>query len=62
MAIGSVVQSGNNVLVYNEKNGLMFSRPGQLVGYTASTVSVKVGNDVLTYNEKNGLVGSRRSS
>ena len=59
MAIASAVQKGNNVYVYNEKNSLLFSRDGTLVGYTSTTVSIKRGNTTYTYDERNSLKFSR---
>jgi len=50
--IGSAVQKGNLVYVYNEKGNTLFSKAGQLIGYTGSTVSVKSGNIVYTYDDR----------
>lgn len=53
MAIGSAVQKGKTIYVYNEKGHVMFGKPGdKLVGYTATTVSIQRGNTVYVYNEK----------
>ena len=59
--IGSVVQNGNSVLVYDEKGSLLFSRQGILKGYTATTISVKINgsNNILTYSNKGSLLYSR---
>ncbi len=51
MSILTAFQNGDNVLVYNEKNNLMFSKAGKLVGFTGSSLSVQTnGNCVVTYN------------
>lgn len=60
MAIASAVQQGSSVYVYNERNGVMFVRPGTLVGYTQDTVSVERDSTVFTYDANNKLIGSRR--
>ena len=44
--------SGGAVAVFNEKNTVIFSRPGKLVGFTSSTVSIKDGNAIITFNEQ----------
>ena len=50
--ISVAVQKGDTIYVYNERNQTIFVKHGQLVGYTASTVSVRVGNSTYTYSEK----------
>ncbi|WP_082789558.1 hypothetical protein [Acetobacter malorum] len=58
MAIGSVVQKGNFVYVYNEKGQqLSCIATGNksidgLRGYTISTVSIKKGNFIYIYDER----------
>lgn len=58
MAIGSAIQRGKQVQVYDEKGRLIFSRcfgngsHDGLVGYTATTVSIRRGNQIVTFNEK----------
>ena len=52
MAIGTAIQSGNVVLVRDEKGGLLCQLSGSLHGYTGSTVTVKQGNVLLVYSEK----------
>lgn len=56
MAIGTAIQSGNVVLVRDERGGLLCQLSGTLHGYTGSTVTVKNGNVLLVYNEKGGLM------
>jgi len=50
--IGSAKQSGNRVIVYNEKNKQIFSKTGILIGYTSSNVTIQNGNSTYVYNEK----------
>ncbi len=40
MAIGSAVQRGNSVNVYNERGVMLFSKVGELIGYTGTTVTI----------------------
>ena len=51
MTITSAVQKGKWVYVYDRTRQL-FSKHGELVGYTGGSVSVKNGNWVNTYDEK----------
>ena len=44
MAIGSAVQRGNSVNVYNERGVMLFSKVGELIGYTGTTVTIRRGN------------------
>lgn len=54
--ISVAVQNGSFVNVYNERNCLILSRPGTLVGYTSNTISIKNSNgSVQTFNE-NGIM------
>lgn len=48
--IGTAVQKGETVYVYNERGTQIFTRGGQLVGFTSSTVSVKIGSSIHVYN------------
>ena len=50
--IAMVKQDGSRVVVYNERGTRLFSRLGELVGYTASNVSIKEGLHITVYNEK----------
>lgn len=49
MAIGSAVQRGNSVNVYNERGVMLFSKVGELIGYTGTTVTIRRGNQAITY-------------
>lgn len=52
MAIGSAVQRGNSVNVYNERSVMLFSKVGELIGYTGTTVTIRRGNQAITYSDK----------
>lgn len=54
MAIGSAVQKGSMVYIYDERGRQLasVSAGDGLQGYTGSTVSVKRGNMVYTYDER----------
>ena len=59
--IGSVIERGSQVFVYNEFGHLLYSKPkgsgpqDGLLGFTNSTVTVQSGSTTLTYGE-NGQV------
>lgn len=59
MAIAVAVQKGNMVYVYDEKNHTLWSKSGELYGYTSSVVTIKKGNMLYMYDEKNRSCGSR---
>lgn len=48
--IATAVQKGSSVYVYNEKGVTLFSRSGELVGFTSTSVSVKRGNTITCYD------------
>ena len=50
--ISVALQRGSTVYVYNEKNIQIFSRNGELYGYTSNSVSIKRNNTVYIYNER----------
>ena len=54
--IGTAIQRGSSVYVYNERNSQIFVKSGELHGYTSSTVSVKNGHSIYTYNEKGSQI------
>ena len=56
--ISTAVQRGSSVYVYNEKNSLIFTTPGTLMGFTGSTVSVKKSSSIYVYNEKGSLMAT----
>ena len=56
MAIGHVDVRGTNAYVFDEKGKQLYIRPmtnhGQMVGYTANTLSIKIGNNTYIYDDK----------
>lgn len=52
MAIGTAIQKGTHVWVYDEDNRLLFNRQGELMGYTARSISLNNGSFIIAYNEK----------
>lgn len=59
--IVTAIQKGNSVYVYGEKNGLLFTKNGELHGYTGGSVSIKRGNTVYTYNDHGSLISTRNA-
>ena len=49
--IAMAKQEGSRVVVYDEKGHRLFSRSGELVGFTANNVSIKEGSRVVVYDE-----------
>ncbi len=58
MAIGSAIQKGSTVYVYDEKGFQLTSVSGELMGYTSSSFSVKKGGTIYVYNERGSLLSS----
>jgi hypothetical protein len=56
--IGTAIQKNLTVYVYDEKNRRIFSKSGELYGYTSSSVSIKKGNTVYVYNDRGARTGS----
>lgn len=50
--IGSALQKGSTVYVYNEKGIQIYQKSGQLLGFTGSTMTLKNGSTAYTYDEK----------
>ena len=50
--IAMAKQEGSRVVVYDEKGHRLFSRLGELVGFTANNVSIKEGSHVVVYDEE----------
>jgi predicted transcriptional regulator len=50
--IAMAKQENSHVVVYDEKGHRLFSKSGELVGFTASNVSIKEGSHVVVYDEK----------
>ena len=59
--ISVAIEKGAFVYVYDEKNHLLFSKSGQLEGYTSDTVSVRRGDYIYTYDEKGSQISSHYS-
>ena len=61
MAITSAEQRGNVVFVYGERGKVLYTRPGTLLGYTGSSVTIanSTGNYSQTYNEKGSVMYTR---
>lgn len=59
MAIEVAVQRGGLVSVVGSKNRQLFSKSGDLHGYTGSSVSIKRGNVIYTYNDRGGQIGAK---
>lgn len=51
--IGFVVQSGNQVKVYDENNSYMFPQTGTLTGFTSTCVSVLKNGRTTVYGNRN---------
>jgi hypothetical protein len=52
-------QESSQINVYDEKGNFMFSRSGELVGYTSTTVTIKEGSQNKTYDSKGNFKFSR---
>ena len=52
MAIATAIQRGSRVFVYDERKHELFSKNGELHGYTGSSVSIKERNHIYVYDEK----------
>lgn len=57
--IGMAMQEGGFVRVYDENGSILFSLPGELVGYTSSTVSIKDGSFIRVYDSTGSYKFSR---
>lgn len=64
MAIGSAVEKGSTVYVYDERGRQLFARSrgsqptDGLKGYTSGTASIRRGSTVFTYDDKGRQVSS----
>lgn len=60
MSIGYAEVRGTNVYVFDEKGRQLYfksmTNKGSLVGFTSTTVSIKIGPNTYIYNEKGGQV------
>ena len=59
--ITTAIQRGSYVYVYGDKNRQLYSKQGQLAGFTVSAVSVKRGSYVYVYDEKGRQIASHYS-
>lgn len=59
--IGNAVERGSNVYVYDERNSPLFSRPGELHGYTSNTVSILRENRIHTYDSRGTSLSVRHA-
>jgi len=57
--IATAKQESSQVKVYDEKGNFMFSRSGELVGYTSTTITIKDGSQNKTYDNKGNFKFSR---
>lgn len=57
--IGVAKQEGSTVKVYNEKGSFLFSKSGQLQGFTSTTVAIKEGSTIKVYDEKGSFQFSK---
>lgn len=55
LMIGSAQQNGSFVYVYNERGSVLFTKPGELQGFTALTVTVKNGRTSYTYDDRGDI-------
>lgn len=62
MGIGTAQQKGSTVYVYDENNRTLWTRSGELQGYTSSTVTIKQGNTLYMLDEKGHTKGTRAYS
>ena len=51
MMVSYAKQVGSFVQVFDENNRQLFSKAGELVGFTSTTVSIKVSGYVQVFNE-----------
>lgn len=59
MAISSAQQKGGTVYVFNEKGVQLWSKGGELKGYTGTSVSIQKGSTVFTFNEKGNQISAK---
>jgi len=59
MAIALANQQGGLVMVYDENGKFLFSRSGELHGFTGASVTVKQGSMLFVYDESGNFKFSR---
>ena len=57
--IATAKQDSSQVRVYDEKGNFLFSKSGELVGYTATTMTIKDGSQNRTYDNKGNFKFSK---
>lgn len=53
--IGMAEQKGSYVYAYDERGTIMFTKSGQHMGYTSSTVAIKHGSTTYVFDEKGNI-------
>ena len=48
------------VRVFDDRNHQLFDRPGELVGYTSETVSIRQGHTIYVVDERNHIKFTRQ--
>lgn len=65
MAIGSAIERGSVIVVYDESGRMLFSKAtgpdshDGLLGFTGSTVTVRTGLSITTYGEYGQILYTR---
>lgn len=59
--ISVAIQRGSYIYVYDEKNRQLYSKYGELAGFTSSSVSIRRGNYIYTYDIKGNQISSHYS-
>lgn len=57
--IATAIEQYGYVFVYNESGSILFSRSGQLVGFTGTTVSIKQLGYTYVYDVNGNILFSR---
>lgn len=59
--IVTAIQKGNLVYVYGASNRVLFTRNGELYGYTGTSVSIRRGSFIYVYNERGIVISTHHS-
>lgn len=62
MAIAMAKQQGSTVYVYDEHNHVLWTRSGELMGYTGACVTIKSGSTLWMMDEHNHTIGVRSAN
>ena len=49
--IGTATQNGSSVYVYDEDGRVLYTRNGELAGFTGTSVSIREGSSTYVYDE-----------